>query len=105
MKMRDDSEPLKLGDYVVVVDTRDEWEDLIGILDGFRDAFGEPVPQGSVRAKFGHIRFPVSRESLREARLDSVNEYTKFVVYELKQNNYHQDILLQNLEWFDQDDL
>ncbi len=105
MTPRNESDPLKVGDYVTIIDTRDEWEDLVGILIGFRDANDELAPAGSARAKWASIRFPVSKASLRETRLDGVNEYTSYVVYQLKQNNFLQTFPIAKLEWFDKEDL
>lgn len=96
---------LKIGDYVSVIESRDEWEDLIGVIDDILDADGESVFESHQRAVRIVVMFPVGQKARKQTRLDEVNEYTPFVLYHLKSNNSRQDFPLRNLEWFDPKEL
>lgn len=91
-------------DYVQVVDTQDEWEDLIGIVDMLYDAHGNPCRAGR-HVKTAEVRFPLSRGAQYAAHLIGVNFFTDYVRTCLRRSNEFQEFAVTNLERVDRDEL
>lgn len=95
---------LKVGDYVQIVDTDDESEDLIGVIDEIFDDDGNSVKS----TKFGRdvaVFIPLSRKDQEQHNLLSVNEIGSYVRQELRLNEGLLKVRSENLEWFDPDEL
>ena len=95
---------MRRQDYVQVLDTSDEWEDLIGIVEALYDAQGVPCRSGS-RVMTAEVRFPLSPTSQYATRLVGVNFFTDYVRNQLRLNNEVSIIPVKNLEVIDKDDL
>jgi hypothetical protein len=96
--------PINLGCYVQVVDTSDEFEDLIGVVEGFLNAEGEPTKK-LAEAKEVTVYIPLSREGQKRRHLEGVNEFTAYAKHVLRENDGRRNFKLANLEWFDEDEL
>lgn len=95
---------LKRNDYVAVIDTSDEWEDLIGKIEEFM------APDGSLHQEFQPgfrvvVFFPINRDDIRSARLVGVNRFTSFVRQHLRTYEGKQVFDIIKVEWFDPNDL
>ena len=101
---RDEAPKFKRRNYVAVVDTNDEWEDLIGKIDEFMDANGTLVPEWSEGCR-AVVFFPTLREDIAAADLVSVNQFTSFVREHLKRHQNQQVFEITNLELVNPDDL
>lgn len=86
--------PITVGCYVQVVDTSDEFEDLIGIVEAFLEETKEVT-----------VYIPLSREAQKRRRLDEVNELTPYAKHELRQADGRRNFKRKNLEWFDPEEL
>lgn len=92
------------GDYVEIVDTSDEWESLIGIVEDFYDDQGQSCPVTHKEA-VALVRIPTTKRGQVTLRLQDVNFLTSFVRQELNLHDELRIFPLKNVEWFDPNDL
>ena len=92
------------NDYVSVVDTSDEWEDLIGKVEEFMDAEGATSPT-YVDGMSVVVFFPTSTSEIRQHRMVGVNHFTAYVRYCLSEQSNKHVLPLKNVEWVDPQDL
>ena len=103
--MSESSSALRIGDYVSVQNTDDEWEDLVGILENFCNGDGETLRRDSEKATHAEVRFPLSRSVQHALRLNGVNFFTDYVRVQLRLNNELEMFSLSSLEAVSWDDL
>lgn len=94
----------KNGDYVSVINTRDEWEDLIGIVEEFMD------PEGVIKNDYEEgdrivVFFPFTCDDIKEAKLEGLNYFNSFVKAHLRKHEGKQVFEPKNLESFDKEEL
>jgi hypothetical protein len=68
--------------YLVVIDDRDEWSGLVGVLRDYLDKDLEQISEED-KAVFCEVYFPTSRTSLERYDLVGVNDYPNTVISEL----------------------
>ena len=93
--------PLRLKDYAEVVDTRDEWEGLIGVVEEFVDENELPVRADSPRVAGVIVHVPTRGSGSAVQRLRDVNELTSYVRGQLRTNDDRQCFAPSKLAWFD----
>lgn len=90
--------------YVRVINTGDDWEELIGVVDGHLDenleSVDDPVPNGRVL-----VFFPRKRSTQEKLGLFGVNEFTDFVLEVLRERDSRHHFEPQNLEVVDPDEI
>jgi hypothetical protein len=104
--MGSEEEPrrLKRKDYVTIIGTNDEWEDLIGVVDDILDSDGNSCQRNKIGTSC-LVRIPLSRSNQAPLRLVGVNFITPYVRHELRQNEDVCLFMMKHLEWVDPDDL
>ncbi len=91
---------LAVSDYVEVVNTDDEWESLIGIIDSISsDNFST---DGFLSVS---VYFPLRETTQYSLRLKGVNFFTDYIRLTLRQNGEIQIFSEENLEIVDEDSL
>src|SRR4051812_1481988 len=95
--------PLKKRDYVSI-ETDDEWDGLIGIIEDFLDAEGNSVSASDVTSRV-MIRIPLTRQGQNSYRLLRVNFLTDYVRILLRENNENVIMPREKVEYFDPADL
>jgi len=100
----DDEHKIEIGDYVEVVNTNDEFEDLIGVVEDFYDSEGKSC-QSDRKEALCVIRIPLQRQDQAMMRLVGVNFITPYVRHELKTNEELCLFTKDKLEWFDPNEL
>lgn len=87
-----------------MLNTDDEWEELIGIVETLYNSAGAPCRAGAA-ATTAEVRFPLSRSSQYSMRLTGVNFFTDYVRTQLRMNDEVQMFSMENLEVVDRDNL
>lgn len=100
--------PLQPGflrkDYICVVDTCDEFEDLIGIVEEFLLPNGECGPRWVPGSRV-IVYFPYTISEIRQTKLRGVNTFTSFVRMQLHRDEGRVIFDTQKLEYFDPENL
>lgn len=91
---------LKKRNHVRVIDTLDEWEDLIGVVEEFMNSDGTTTDKFQVGQQV-IVFFPLSREDIRLTKLVGVNTFTSFCRFELKQHEGLRAFAVKHLELVD----
>ena len=90
-------------DFIKVVDTMDEWEELIGRVEEFVDAEGgshTELKEGFLAKVF----FPTKQSDQRSLRLVGVNFFTPYIRHLLREQEGYHFLEMKNLEWVDPDE-
>lgn len=82
------------GDYVSIIDTGDEWEGVIGVLEEHIEATEDHKESWTVFV-------PTSSAEVKARRMVGVNDLTDYVRYELRENQNRVRIQPHNLERVD----
>lgn len=94
-----EAESLKRRSYVCVVDTNDEWEDAIGVVEDI--LLGDAsVPASSEGCEI-IVFFPLLREDIQQLKLVGVNFFTAPCRHELRKNAGMKLFPVKNLEFLD----
>lgn len=96
---------IRKGDYVEIIDTADEWEGLIGIVEEFYTEVGEFCKFNDPGLFFAQIRIPTRKTDQRPLRLWGVNHLTGYVLYELRSNDDIKLVKVSCLEYIDEEEL
>ena len=95
---------LKQRDYAAIIDTNDEFEDLIGIVDEVFNDEGESVKDTNSGSKVA-LRIPLTREEQKTFNLYGTNEITRYARQQIILNNGCLLVDIKNLESFNPEDL
>lgn len=95
---------IRCNDYVEVLETLDEWEGLVGIVEELFDINKQPCAD-SQEACFATVRFPLRHDGQKAVRLYGVNHFTDYVRKQLKAQEELEIFSLTVLEWLDPDEL
>ena len=101
---KEEARVLKRDDYVVIIETKDEWEDLIGKVEEFMS------DDGDLHNDFRHgdrvvVFFPINREDIYLLRLVGINNFPKLAAHHLRQFQGKQVFENRSVEWFDSNEL
>ena len=106
MGKRDSGEEatFRVGNYVRIIDTCDEWQDLIGVVEEFMGPDGNLHPRLQKDDRIV-VLFPTDKKEIRSLRLTGVNLFSRFVLFHLKQYEGKQHFDLSSVEMLDPDEL
>lgn len=91
--------------YVEIVNTDDEWENLIGLVEEFYTESGDLCTYDDPLAFFVQVRFPTNRTEQKQMLLFGVNHFTGYVLYELRNSDDIKLVNIKNLEYINSEDL
>lgn len=100
----EDDHNIQLRDYVEVVNTDDEFEGLIGVVEDFYDEDNNSCSPGQ-KGAVCLVRIPLMKRDQAAMRLSGVNFITSYVRLELRNNDELCLFPLNKLEWFDPNEL
>lgn len=95
---------IRRRDYVLVVETNDEWDGLVGVIDDFLDENGQSCLLSGPNVSC-LVRIPVTRRTQRQLRMIGVNHLTDYVLRELRLHDELRLFPLAHLEWISADEL
>ena len=95
---------LKQKDYAAIVETNDEFEDLIGIVDEIYDSKGDICKDTRTGTRVA-LRIPLTREEQKLTRLYGVNDITRYARQQVQLNDGCLLINTSNLEIVNPEDL